>query len=140
MKYRNIFLILLLVGLSVNISAQEKRNQIKTSLIFPLAEMIQFSYEGLINDEMSLNFEITLGEIVSLRPSFRFYMSEDKIAPNGTFIGPSLHFLDQDFGGCLMIGHQKLFKSKISLEAFGGPGVYGEGVSFWGGLNMGLAF
>ena len=140
MKYKYLFLLLFLTVLSVNISAQEKRNQIKTSLIFPLAEMIQFSYERLINDEMSLNFEATLGEIVSLRPSFRFYMSEDKIAPNGTFIGPSLHFLDQNFGGCLMIGHQKLFKSKISLEAFGGPGVYSEGVSFWGGINVGIVF
>ena len=140
MKYRILFLILFFAGLSASLSAQEKRNQIKTSLIFPLAGMIQISYEGLLNDEMSLNSELPLGEVVSLRPSYRFYMSEGKIAPNGTFIGPSLHFLDKNFGGCLMIGHQKLFKSKISLEAFGGPGIYGEGVSVWGGLNMGIAF
>ncbi len=89
---------------------------------------------------MSMNLELSVGQTLSVRPSFRFYMSEDKIAPNGTFIGPSLHFRGDDLGVCLMIGHQKLFKSKISLEAFGGPGIYGEGVSLWGGLNLGLAF
>ena len=140
MKYAKVFLFLMLVSLSGSLLAQEKTHQLKMSLVFPLGEVFQLSYEGIFNDEMSMNVEVGIGQIVSIRPSFRFYMSEEKIAPNGTFIGPSFHYRDGDIGGCLMIGHQKLFKSKISLEAFGGPGIYGDGVSVWGGLNLGLAF
>ncbi|MCF8380330.1 MAG: hypothetical protein K9H49_12175 [Bacteroidales bacterium] len=137
---RNLILFLILLGLPGFLYAQEKKNQIKTSLFFPLTQNFQISYEGLLNDEMSLNLELTVGEILSVRPSFRYYLSEELIAPNGTFIEPSLHYREEDIGFCLMIGHQKLFKSKISLEAFGGPGIYGEGVSVWGGVNLGIAF
>ena len=140
MKKLLFILLAALFIIPLSLRAQEKNNQIKTSLVFILAEEFKLSYERLLNDEMGLQLELTLGDLSSIRPSFRYYMSESKIAPNGVFIGPSLHFVDDDFGFCLMIGYQRLFKSKISLEAFGGPGLYGSGTQVWGGINLGFAF
>ncbi len=42
-------------------------------------------------------------------------------------------------GGGLTVGYQKLYKEKVSLEAYLGP-LIGERVTVWGGINVGLAF
>ena len=83
---------------------------------------------------------MTIGKIGSFRPSFRYYLSESP-APNGSFIAPTLHYReDADFGGGIMVGHQRLFKEKISLEVFVGPEFFSSGVNIWGGINLGIAF
>ena len=75
---------------------------------------------------------MTIGKIGSFRPSFRYYLSESP-APNGSFIAPTLHYReDADFGGGIMVGHQRLFKEKISLEVFVGPEFFSSGVNILG--------
>jgi hypothetical protein len=139
MKKAHLIIIFLLV-ISICASAQEKRNLIKTSLVFPYTQSFLLSYERMINSESSLQMEIIVGEFLSIRPEYRYYLSEDKIAPSGAFIAPYLHYYSENAGAGILIGVQKLFKSKISLEAFIGPGFYTESVGVWGGVNLGLAF
>jgi hypothetical protein len=131
---------ILLLSITICTSAQEKRNLIKTSLVFPFTESFLISYERMINTESSFQMEIVIGESLSIRPEYRYYMSEDKVAPSGAFVAPYLHYLDESPGAGILIGVQRLYKSKISLEAFIGPGFYAEGVGGWAGVNLGLAF
>lgn len=123
-----------------NLSAQ-KQNLIKTSLIMPLAEVFEFSYERALNTEMSLHLGVGVGQIFFVNPQFRYYLSETKVAPSGSYIAPfALIAEEPGFGGGIMVGHQRIFKDKVSLEANIGPMVTGEGVTVWGGINFGIAF
>lgn len=140
MKKLKSILITILLIIPLISSAQEKKNLIKTSLVFPFADMFLIAYERPISDQSSLQLEITLGEIFSIRPEYRFYMSETRIAPSGAFVAPYAQFVDENVGAGILVGYQRLFKSKISLEAFAGPGFYTEGVGGWGGINLGIAF
>lgn len=133
-------LLILLLSISFFCKAQEKNNIIKTSLLWPFTNSFLVGYERMVGAESSIGLEVVLGDFVSIRPEYRYYLSENRVAPSGAFLGPYLHLLDDTFGGGLMVGYQRLFKSKISLEAFAGPGLYGEGVSAWGGINIGFAF
>lgn len=134
-----ISLALIICGSLVN--AQEKSNLIKTSLFFPLLETFTLSYERVLNHEMSLQGTIFAGDIfvIAVMPEFRYYLSENRIAPDGTFIAPYM-LIGEEIGGGVLVGVQRLFKAKISLDAFLGPLVLGEGVVPFGGINLGIAF
>jgi len=139
MKLKYLFVILLF--LPGTLFSQEKKNLVKTSLVAPFGESFLLSYERMLGDESSIGVEGMVGTGNSIRAEYRYYMSEEKIAPNGAFIAPYVHLMDENgLGGGVLIGVQRLFKSKIALEAFIGPGIYTEGVSAWGGVNVGFAF
>jgi hypothetical protein len=133
-------LILTLIILSLSSFAQ-KKNLIKTSLFFPLANTFDLSYERMISDDLSLVAELAIGEeIVGFSPQLRYYLSEDKIPPSGTFVSPFLMIGNEMAGGGVMVGIQRVFKDKVSLDVYLGPGLYTAGVAVWGGANIGIAF
>lgn len=136
------------VLLSANSFAQPD-NVIKVSLLSPFVKSGSFFYERALNDEMSLvgGFFFTAwtpGEDVTLNGygltlEFRYYLSESA-APSGAFIAPFGRFqkfsitegisVDQSegnlssTGGGLLVGIQRLFKDRITLEGFIGPAYY----------------
>ena len=137
-----IFLILTLIGLftAKPAEAQVKKNLIKTSLVFPLGSIYTLSYERLLNFEMGIQVTAIVGDSpFAVVPEFRYYLSETQIAPNGTFVGPFM-MIGEEMGGGLMVGYQRLFKEKITLEAYLGPLVTGDGVTPFGNINLGFAF
>jgi hypothetical protein len=118
-----------------------KRNIIKTSLIAPLATVFDISYERMVSSELSIVVEVLLGEaLFQVSPQLRYYLSENLIAPSGTFISPMVMIGSDISGAGLLVGRQMVFKDKISLDAYIGPALYTEGVAVWGGLNVGIAF
>ncbi len=125
-------------------SAQEKKNILKTSLVFPFTNNLLVAYERMVGVESSVQAEVVLGNINSLRLEYRYYLSETRQAPSGAFISPYGQILDDGsnsgIAGGLLVGYQRLFKEKISLEAFVGPGLSTEGVTGWAGINIGFAF
>ncbi len=141
MKHRTLILTAFLILLTGVIQAQERKNLVKTSLFFPLLETFTLSFERVLNEEMSLQATVFAGDIsdFAVMPEFRYYLSENRIAPSGTFVAPYL-FIGEEAGGGIMVGVQRLFKSKISLDAFLGPMVRGDGVAAMGGINLGIAF
>ncbi len=134
-----ILFVLLLVTSGMQLHAQEKNNQIKTSLVMPLGRVFQLSYERMLNSDMSLEMAIGIGTVFYVNPQFRYYLSETQQAPTGVFISPYALVGDEMAGGGLTVGYQRLFKQKVSLEAFLGP-LIAEDISVWGGINVGIAF
>ena len=136
--------------LSANSFAQP-RNVIKANLLSPFIKSGSFFYERAINDEMSLvggffftNWspdDYTSLTGYGLTFEYRYYLSEERIAPSGAFLAPFVRYqkftvteeLDAEtnegtitgFGGGLLVGYQRLFKDRITLEAFVGPAYYG---------------
>ena len=139
---KKIFLFLVISSCFSIILNAQKKNIIKTSLIFPLAESFDISYERILNDEMSLVIEGIIGsEFGAISPQFRYYLSEKNIAPTGAFVSPfGMIGSDGMTGGGVMVGYQRLFKEKLSLDAYIGPGIYVEAIAVWGGINLGFAF
>lgn len=135
----SVLLLVLMFASTYQVHAQEKKNQIKTSLVVPLAGAFQLSYERMLNYEMSLELGICFGELVFVNSQYRYYLSENMTAPSGVFISPFLLLSNQMFGGGLTVGYQRLFKQKVSLEAFLGPLISDENTA-WGGVSVGLAF
>lgn len=169
-----------IIVLSTNSFAQPD-NVIKVSLLSPFVKTGSFFYERAINDDMSLvgGFFFTAwnpDDDVELRGfgltfEYRYYLSEATSAPSGAFLAPFVRFqnfnitenYDSDFseaemtsmGGGLLIGYQKLFKERITLEAFIGPAYYSskltgdedvdtieqfDGFTVRGGVTVGIAF
>ncbi len=133
------FLLILIFSLPAN---GQKKNLVKTSLIFPLGEIFDLSYERVLNEEMSLVMEgIIGGDFTGVSPQFRYYLSESRIAPDGGFISPFVMIATDDMaGGGLLVGYQRLFKEIISLDVYIGPAVFTETIAVWGGINVGIAF
>lgn len=122
-------------------SPTTSRNLIKTSLVWVIAEQLNISYERMVSSEISIVLEVAVGgQGYVVSPQMRYYLSEDLIAPSGTFISPTLIIGNMVSGVGLTVGRQMVFKDKIGLEAYIGPAYYTEGVSIWGGLNVGIAF
>ncbi|MCB8999194.1 MAG: hypothetical protein H6540_03885 [Bacteroidales bacterium] len=143
MRKSILILILSLVTVfSQQIYAQEKKNLVKTSLVFPLAEVLEISYERILKNDKSLQLNSFIGgkSGFGLMPEFRFYLSENKHAPTGIFIAPYAIVAFETSGAGLMVGAQQLFKDKISIEASLGPMLTGDGVAAMGGINIGFAF
>jgi hypothetical protein len=141
MKKLLFFLVFFAGFLSTNqADAQIKKNLLKTSLIFPMGGGFSLSYERLLNHEMSLQLTSAIGgDSFILVPEFRYYLTETKIAPSGTFVGPMI-VIGNEAGAGLMVGVQRLFKQKISLEAYLGPLAGTDGVSAFGNINIAFAF
>ena len=142
MKKLFLSLIAMAIFSSLVVNAQ-KTNVIKTSLTAPFLKTGLVAYERVINEDMSaqLGFYYTssnLGDLnfsgFAVTPEFRYYLSEEKVAPNGAFLAPFIRYQsfsltnNQDhgatantIGGGILIGIQRVFKDKISLSAFIGP-------------------
>ena len=135
------FIVFILLGSLVTFA--QHSNVLKTSLTSPFLKTWVLAYERVINDDMSaqLGFYYTGSDLFdgsfsgfAITPEFRYYLSEEKVAPNGAFIAPFFRY--QSFtvtddvdaegtlnvvGGGILIGIQRVFKDKISLSAFIGP-------------------
>lgn len=173
-------LLVAVVVLSANSSAQPD-NVIKVSLLSPFVKSGSFFYERAINDEMSLvgGFFFTAWNPddyielsgFGLTLEYRYYLTETTVAPSGAFIAPFTRFQNfsitdnegtdvakadlSSMGGGLLIGYQRLFKDRITLEVFIGPAYYSskltgdesvetigqfDGFTVRGGVTVGLAF
>jgi outer membrane autotransporter protein len=131
----------------------EKKNIFKVNFLSPIVSTGSIFYERVITESASLQlgFFYTGASIgsgdsktsirgIGITPEFRYYLS-DKGAPQGFFVAPYLRYqsfnltakdestnLDEKakftgFGGGLLVGGQWLFKDKISLDVWGGPGL-----------------
>ena len=135
-----LFLILMLSS-SFHLQAQEKKNLLKISFILPF----NVSYERIISHEASIHLYTGSAygsynhSYFFLSPQIRYYLSENAVAPAGVFIAPYGFFSREFTGGGLSVGAQKLYKNKISLEAWLGPMLWKRG-SVWGSVGMGFAF
>ncbi len=151
---KNLILLLGIIFLVWGAShAQLKSNVIKTSLVSPFLNTYVLAYERTLNEDMGvqLGFYYTGADVLnanfsgfSVTPEFRYYLSEEKTAPNGPFIAPYLRYqsftIDEpsgtssatlnNIGGGLLIGVQRIFKETISLSAFIGPAYLSPSVEY----------
>ncbi len=134
-----LFFLFIIFSSCFQLNAQEKRNQIKTSLVMPLARVFDLSYERMLNEELSIQLGVGIGDFVYFNPQFRYYLSENHIAPTGVFVSPYALISEDPVGGGVLIGYQRLYKGKVSLEAYLGP-LVADQVTVWGGINIGFAF
>ncbi len=131
--------------MSSGIIYAQKSNIVKTSLTSPFLRTFVLAYERAVNENIGtqLGFYYTGASTFDTRfsgfaitPEFRYYLSEEKQAPNGAFIAPFFRY--QNFsledesetpasatftgiGGGIVVGIQRIFKETISLSAFIGP-------------------
>ncbi len=151
---KKIIVLLTIISLGMGVTqAQLKSNVIKTSLVSPFMNTYVLAYERALNEDMGvqLGFYYTGADVLnanfsgfSLTPEFRYYLSEEKSAPNGAFIAPYLRYqsftIDEQsgtasatlngIGGGLLIGVQRIFKETISLSAFIGPAYISPSVEY----------
>jgi len=139
-------------------SFAQPRNVIKANLLSPFIKSGSFFYERALNEDMSLvgGFFFTAwnpDESTSLKGfgltfEYRYYLSEERIAPSGAFLAPFVRYqkftvsdeIDEGtitgFGGGLLVGYQRIFKERISLEAFVGPAYYGANAEVTSGTAV----
>lgn len=143
MKQRTFYTIIFSL-LFFNLFAQGPQNVIKVNIFSPVVRTLSLSYERALSADNSFQFnffytgasiEETQFRGFGLTPEYRFYLSENKDAPAGFYVGPFLRYqnfnLSDDttddeatlstFGGGVLIGGHWLFKDKISLDTFIGP-------------------
>lgn len=134
------------------VSYAQPDNVIKVNLLSPFVKSGSFFYERALNEEMSLvgGFFFTAYEPEDVKLSgfgvtleYRYYLSE-KPAPSGAYLAPfgryqSFTISDEtdegslnSIGGGLLVGYQRLFKERITLEAFIGPAYYNSTISVEG--------
>lgn len=135
------------------IQAQQKNNVIKTSLISPFVSTYVVAYERVLNEDMGLQIGLYYSGAdvfeadfrgYAITPEFRYYLSEEKTAPDGAFIAPYLRYqsftIDDEsstssatltgLGGGLLIGVQRVFKGTVSLSAFIGPAYIAPSIEY----------
>ncbi|WP_161599570.1 DUF3575 domain-containing protein [Hymenobacter nivis] len=140
-------------------SASAQSNIVKVNVLSPLVHTGSFFYErqltvasslelgGLFTSWTVLDTKITG---FALTPEYRFYLSANKPALQGFYVGPFLRYqnltLKNDyeaydengnattqtneaalntFGGGVVVGHQWVFKQRFALDAFLGPSYNG---------------
>lgn len=131
----------------------QKTNVVKTSLTSIFLKTYVVAYEKAFNEDMAgqLGFYYTNFTFLSAKfsgysvtPEFRYYLSEEKIAPNGAFIAPFLRYqsftLEEEssgesgtftgIGGGILIGAQRVFKDVITLSAFIGPSYISPSITY----------
>ncbi len=148
-----LFSLLAGVILSSGILNAQKTNVVKTSLTSIFLKTYVVAYEKAINEDMAaqLGFYYTSTSFLdtefsgyAITPEFRYYLSDEKIAPNGPFIAPFFRY--QNFtlsdqssgesatftgvGGGILVGAQKVFKDVITLSAFIGPSYISPSVTY----------
>lgn len=151
---KSLILLLGVISFSIGVThAQLKSNVIKTSMVSPFLNTYVLAYERALNEDMGvqLGFYYTGADVLeanfsgfSITPEFRYYLSEEKTAPNGAFIAPYLRYqsftIDEEsgtdsatlngIGGGLVIGVQRVFKETITLSAFIGPAYISPSVEY----------
>jgi hypothetical protein len=124
------------------------RNIIKVDLFSPVYRAFIGYYERVLSDNTSIQFGIIAGgDFFMGRVAYRFYLSEEP-APSGIYVSPTIglgaEMGDPAFALALVVGAQKLFKQKITLEANLGPGYMHSGgdgqFTLFGGIVIGIAF
>lgn len=152
MKKILISLLAVIIFCSSTLNAQ-KTNVVKTSLTSIFLNTFVVAYEKALNEDMGaqLGFYYTGASALdtkfsgfAITPEFRYYLSSDKIAPNGPFVAPFFRY--QNFtledsssdetatftgvGGGILIGAQRVFKDVITLSAFIGPSYISPSVTY----------
>jgi hypothetical protein len=138
------------------------KNIVKVNFLSPIVSTASLFYERVISESASvqLGFLYTGAGIGSgdtkttirgfaITPEFRYYLSE-KGAPQGFFVAPYLRYQNYQltakdaftstdekatfsgFGGGAVVGGQWIFKQRVSLEVFGGPGYTSRNVKYEG--------
>lgn len=146
MKKLVFFSLLMFAGLGITKAQGDRPNVVKINLFSPIVRTFSGFYERALTDQSSfqINFLYSGASIddtrfrgFGLTPEYRFYLSENKVAPAGFYVGPFLRYqnfnlsIEDDvsdaeatlstFGGGVLIGGQWLFSEKIALDTFIGP-------------------
>ncbi len=140
-------------------SASAQSNIFKVNVLSPLVRTGSFFYERKLNDASSLelgglftSWTVLDTKITgfAITPEYRFYLSANKSALQGFYVGPFLRYqnlalktpyqgTDEDgnptsqtaeaalntFGGGVVVGHQWVFKQRFALDTFLGPSYNG---------------
>jgi hypothetical protein len=151
MKKMLTLLFILMMSATLMVSAQEKKNIIKTSLTSIFLKTVNLDYEHAFNTNSSFQLGFyytswTPGDAsikgFAITPEYRYYLSSEREAPSGAYIAPWVRY--QNFSSKsgtvgttdyvkgtlsiisagLVVGVQRTFKDKISLGAYIGPGYY----------------
>jgi hypothetical protein len=138
------------------------KNIVKINFLSPIVSTASLFYERVISESSSVQLGLlytgagigsgdtkTTIRGFAITPEFRYYLSE-KGAPQGFFIAPYLRYQNYEltakdaqtstdekatfsgFGGGVLVGGQWIFKQRISLEVFGGPGYTSRNVKYEG--------
>ena len=122
----------------------EKMNNVKVNVLSPIVKSGSFFYERKFNEKSSaqlgVGFTAYNKDDVKLSgffftPEYRFYLSNEKSAMEGFYLGPFLRYQNlkiedvaagdkatlSTFGGGVSIGRQWIFSDIVSLDLFGGP-------------------
>lgn len=124
------------------------RNIIKIDLFSPLYPALFAYYERVLSEETSMQFGLLAGGGFTMATfAYRQYLSELP-APNGVYVSPTIG-LGAEMGDPavslgLLVGAQKLFRQKITMEANLGPAYLqiegGDHFTLFGGIVIGIAF
>jgi hypothetical protein len=103
---------------------------LKFNIFSPVVETVTLAYENVLSPEKSFQLTLSFFEFgFVVTPEYRFYLSETA-APTGVYVAPYLRYYQLDdnefetnsiFGGGVVIGTQRLYKQKITIDAFIGP-------------------
>ncbi len=144
MKQRTFYSIIFSLFFFTQVSAQGPQNVLKLNIFSPIVSTISVSYERALSTQNSAQLNIfytgaSVGDTrfrgLGITPEYRFYLSENKDAPAGFYVGPFLRYQNfnvsdelstaegslSTFGGGVLIGGHWLFKEKFSLDTFIGP-------------------
>ncbi len=157
-----------LLGLAIVCSAvaanaqSTKMNNFKINLFSPIVKTGSFFYERKINEKSSAQLGVGFTSYnrsdvkvsgVFFTPEYRFYLSNEKEAMEGFYVGPYLRYqnlkIEDDtdpnnvskatlstFGGGVVVGHQWIFSNVISLDIFGGPNYNSGNVKVTSGSDV----
>jgi hypothetical protein len=125
-----------------------KSNVFKVNIFSPIVKTGSFFYERKLNEKSTAQLGVGFTAYnrsgikitgIFFTPEYRFYLSNDKEAPQGFYIGPYIRYQNlkiedtsvdpstpdkatlSTFGGGISIGHQWIFSDIISLDIFIGP-------------------
>ena len=132
-------------------AASAQTNALKVNLLSPLFKTGSFFYEHKLNDASSLQLGglVTywgLGDTkisgFAITPEYRRYLSNDKQALEGFYVAPFVRYQNlglslqttaadgteatakatlNTIGGGVVVGHQWVFRQRITLDTFFGP-------------------
>jgi len=157
---RTLFLFIALPLLAtLQLQAQDgPRNTIKVNVFSPLVRTASVSYEHALNTRHSAQLNVFYSGVsientrfrgMGITPEYRFYLSENKEAPAGFYLGPFLRYQNfnltdkesdnkaslSTFGGGVLLGGQWIFNEKIALDAFIGPSFNAGNINTKGGAE-----
>lgn len=146
---KRIFSIVILFS-AVAAKAQDggKMNAVKVNLFSPIVKTGSFFYERKINEKSSAQLGVGFTSYnrngtkitgVFFTPEYRFYLSNNKEAIEGFYVGPFIRYQNlkiedtqsdpsnpdkatlSTYGGGIVVGHQWVFSDIIVLDLFAGP-------------------